>query len=76
LQCIEGVTFAFPKAIAAAQASGKYERVFKLREAVKERPKIKAYLASERKQAFSMGIYRHYPELDLAEESESGSSSK
>ncbi|KAI0397202.1 glutathione S-transferase [Xylariaceae sp. FL0594] len=75
-QCIEGVTHAFPKAVAAAQSSGKYDRVFKLRDAVKERPKIKAYLASERRQSFGMGIYRHYLELDLASEDEAGSGLK
>lgn len=66
-QTLDGVKFAFPKATSAAQASGKYARVFQLYDAVKERPKIKEYLASDRRQAYSQGIYRHYPELDLAE---------
>lgn len=67
LKTLDGVKFAFPKATSAAQASGKYARVFQLYDAVKERPKIKEYLASDRRQAYSQGIYRHYPELDLAE---------
>jgi glutathione S-transferase len=46
------------------QKDGNYEDVFKLYEAVKERPNIKAYLASERRQVYGKGIYRHYPELD------------
>ncbi|KAI1813833.1 hypothetical protein GGS20DRAFT_577316 [Poronia punctata] len=68
-QCIEGLNFAFPKAILAAQSAGKYINVFKLHKAVQERPKIKAYLDSDRRQPFSMGIYRYYPELDLDQSS-------
>lgn len=41
--------------------------VFRLYDAVKERPKIKEYLASKRRQSYANGIYRYYPELDLAE---------
>ncbi|KAJ8119378.1 hypothetical protein O1611_g10622 [Lasiodiplodia mahajangana] len=67
LQAIDGVKFAFPKAMSAAQTSGKYVHVFQLCDAVKERPKIKDYLASKRRQSYSEGIYRHYPELDLSE---------
>lgn len=66
-QTLDGVKYAFPKATSAAQTSGKYVHVFQLYDAVKERPKIKDYLASNRRQAYSLGIYRHYPELDLAE---------
>lgn len=49
------------------EASGSYHRVFALHAAVRERPNIKAYLASDRRQPYSLGIYRHYPELDPAE---------
>ncbi|KAI0424621.1 hypothetical protein F5Y09DRAFT_335609 [Xylaria sp. FL1042] len=66
-QALDGVMFAFRKAISAAQTSGKYVHVFQLYDAVKERPKIKEYLASKRRQSYSQGIYRYYPELDLAE---------
>lgn len=57
----------FPKATKRLQDSGKYDGVFALYDEVKERPKIKAYLASDRRQSYGMGIYRHYPELDLDE---------
>jgi glutathione S-transferase len=46
------------------EKSGKYNRVFNLYAAVKDRPRIKDYLASERRQKYSTGVYRHYPELD------------
>ncbi|KAH8647314.1 hypothetical protein BX600DRAFT_484565 [Xylariales sp. PMI_506] len=64
-QCLDGVTHAFPKAIDLVKKSGKYDRVFKLYEAVQERPRIKEYLASERRQKYGMGIYRYYEELDV-----------
>lgn len=57
----------FPKAMKKMQDSGDYNKVFALHEAVKERPNIKAYLASERRQKYSMGIYRYYEELDVTE---------
>ena len=63
-QCLDGVKFAFPKAMGRIEKEGKFKGVFELYERVKERPKIKAYLASERRQRYSSGIYRHYPELD------------
>jgi glutathione S-transferase len=44
--------------------SGKYDGVFKLVDAVKERPNTKAYLASDRRAQYSNGIWRQYPELD------------
>lgn len=51
--------------MAKMEKFGKYGGVFRLYEAVKERPKIKAYLASDRRQKYSNGIYRYYKELDL-----------
>jgi len=63
-QCVDGVKYAFPKAMARLEKEGKYKGIFELVETVKNRPKIKEYLASERRQKYSMGIYRHYPELD------------
>ena len=60
-QIVEGLTYAFPRAFAK-------QRVPKLRalhDRVAARPRIAAYLASERRLAFNqMGIFRHYPELD------------
>jgi glutathione S-transferase len=61
---LNGIKYAFPKAVARLEATGEYSRVFKNYEAVNDRPKIKAYLESDRRQKYSMGIYRHYPELD------------
>lgn len=66
-QCLDGVTFAFPKAVKRARDCGKYNKVFELYERIKERDSIKNYLASNRRKQYSMGIYRHYPELDADE---------
>ena len=60
-QIVEGLTYAFPRAF------GK-QRVPKLRalhDRVASRPRIAAYLASERRLPFNeQGIFRHYPALD------------
>lgn len=56
--------FAFPKALMRMEKSGEFDSVFRLYKAVQERPRIKEYLVSDRRQKYSMGIYRHYPELD------------
>ncbi|GAO15883.1 uncharacterized protein UV8b_07770 [Ustilaginoidea virens] len=63
-QGLDGTMFAFPKTVAKLRESGKYDGVFQLYEAVKQRPNIKAYLASERRVPYADGIWRHYPELD------------
>jgi len=55
--------FAFPKEMAARAAE--FPLVFtKFYPALKDDGKVKAYLASERRLPYSMGLYRHYPELD------------
>ncbi|KAH8171102.1 glutathione s-transferase [Sarocladium implicatum] len=64
--CLEGTQHQFPKAIEAAKASGKYQRVFALQAAVRARPNITAYFESGRRQPFGPGVYRYYAELDLA----------
>jgi glutathione S-transferase len=62
-QALEGLAYAFPRAFAGASA--KTPRVLELRARVRERPRIAAYLASNRRMAFNQqGIFRHYPELD------------
>ncbi|PSR76456.1 glutathione S-transferase [Coniella lustricola] len=66
-QCIDGIHFMFPKALKKLQDSNDYAAVFTLYDAVKERPRIKAYLTSDRRQKYSMGIYRSYPELDVTD---------
>lgn len=63
-QCLDGVKYSFPKAMGRTEKEGSFGKVFALYEAVKESPRIKAYLESERRQKYGMGIYRHYPELD------------
>ena len=62
-QLVEGLGYAFPKAL--AQLSAWLPLVMGLRERVAKRPRIAAYLRSERRLAFNeSGIFRHYPELD------------
>lgn len=51
--------------MAKAEQSGDYARVFALYDAVRARPRIQAYLASDRRQQYSQGIYRYFPELDF-----------
>ena len=64
-QLIEGLRYAFPKAMARIER--KVPGVVGVHDRVAARPRIKAYLASERRLAFNeMGIFRHYPELDGA----------
>lgn len=62
-QVLEGLHHAFPRAMAAR--AGRWPRLAALREAVRGRPRLAAYLASERRIPFNAdGIFRHYPELD------------
>jgi glutathione S-transferase len=62
-QAVEGLRYAFPHAMKRLEP--KLKRVIAVRDAVAARPNIAAYLASERRIAFSTdGIFRHYPELD------------
>ena len=62
-QLMEGLAYAFPKAL--AHLSPGLPLVMALREQVAQRPRIAAYLRSERRLAFNeSGIFRHYPELD------------
>jgi len=63
-QLIEGLRYAFPRAMAASESS--WPRLVALHDAVAVRPRIAAYLKSKRRIAFNRdGIFRHYPELDL-----------
>ncbi|MGD0432960.1 MAG: glutathione S-transferase family protein [Acetobacteraceae bacterium] len=62
-QVLEGLHYAYPKAIARLLAD--LPRVAALRSAVAQRPRIKAYLESDRRVPFNeTGIFRCYPELD------------
>jgi glutathione S-transferase len=62
---VDGVKFMFPKAMAKLEREGKHAKVFALYKAVAERPRIKEYLESSRRQRYSNGIYRYYEELDI-----------
>ncbi len=62
-QVVEGLRYAFPHAMARLEK--KVPRVIALHDAVAKRPRLAAYLASERRIAFNeQGIFRHYPELE------------
>jgi glutathione S-transferase len=60
-QIMAGLEYAFPKAM----AKQKVPLLRDLKKRVQDRPKLAAYLASERRIPFNTsGIFRHYPELD------------
>lgn len=61
-QVLEGLAHAFPNAYAELEPS--LPQLTALRERVRARPRIAAYLASSRRLPFSDGIFRRYPELD------------
>jgi glutathione S-transferase len=64
-QLVEGLTYAFPKRMAAL--AGDIPLVLALRHRVHALPELADYLASDRRIAFNEdGIFRHYPELDAA----------
>jgi glutathione S-transferase len=63
-QVVEGLRYAFPAALARIDAA--YPLLGALHDRVAARPRIAAYLASERRLPFSVeGVFRHYPELDV-----------
>jgi glutathione S-transferase len=60
-QIMAGLEYAFPKAMAKQNVP----LLRDLKKRVEDRPKLAAYLASERRIPFNTsGIFRHYPELD------------
>ena len=62
-QIVAGMRYAFPKAMAKLEK--KVPRVVALHDLVTRRPRIAAYLASDRRIPFNeYGIFRHYRELD------------
>ena len=63
-QVLEGLDYAFPHAF--RRMVPRIPGLMALRQRVAERPRIAAYLRSERRQAFNERcIFRRYPELDL-----------
>jgi len=64
-QLVEGLRYAFPNATQRALA--KTPHVVQLHDRVAALPRVAAYLKSERRLPFNeQGIFRRYPELDLA----------
>lgn len=62
-QVVEGLRYAFPRAMARREPG--IPGLIALRDRVASRPRIAAYLASERRLPFNdHGIFRRYPELD------------
>jgi len=63
-QLVEGLAYAFPNGF--AQVTESKPMLLALRDRVAKRPRVAAYLASDRRVAFNeYGVFRHYPELDL-----------
>jgi glutathione S-transferase len=64
-QLVAGLRYAFPNAMRRIER--RFPRLVALHDAVAARPRIAAYLASDRRVPFNeYGIFRHYPELDEA----------
>jgi glutathione S-transferase len=62
-EIVEGLSYAFPRAF--ARLARRHPRLIALRDRVKERPRIAAYLASKRRLPYDqVGIFRRYAELD------------
>jgi glutathione S-transferase len=62
-QLVAGLRYAFPQALARIDAG--YPLLAALHDRVAARPRIRAYLASDRRLPFNEeGIFRHYPDLD------------
>ncbi len=62
-QVVDGLNYAFPKAMARLQPA--WPQLLALHQRVMAHPRIAAYLASGRRLPFSTeGLFRYYPELD------------
>jgi glutathione S-transferase len=62
-QVVAGLRYAFPRSMKRVERA--IPRVVELHDRVAERPRIAAYLASDRRIPFNeMGVFRRYPELD------------
>lgn len=64
-QVIAGLRYAFPRAM--ARRGHRYPKLVALHDRVAARPNVAAYLRSDRRIPFNeYGLFRHYPELDVA----------
>ncbi len=62
-QIVAGLSYAFPRTMAAA--ARRHRHLFALHARIRERPRIAAYLGSPRRIPFNEdGIFRRYPELE------------
>jgi len=62
-QIVDGLRYAFPKA--TRRLERQVPHLVALHGSVAERPRVAAYLGSERRIAFNeQGLFRHYPELE------------
>ena len=62
-QMVAGLRYAFPRAMARLEP--KHRRLVALHDRVSTRPRLAAYLKSDRRIPFNQeGIFRYYPELD------------
>jgi len=62
-QMVEGMRYAFPRAMARLER--KHRRIVALHDRIARRPRVAAYLASPRRIPFNeQDIFRRYPELD------------
>jgi len=62
-QVVEGLSYAFPRAM--SRVSGDIPKLLALRDRVAQRPRLLRYLTSPRRLPFSeQDIFRHYEELD------------
>jgi glutathione S-transferase len=62
-QMIEGLRYALPRAMAKQER--KFPRLVALHDRIAARPRLAAYLSSDRRSPFNQqGIFRNYPELD------------
>ncbi|KXL45933.1 MAG: hypothetical protein FE78DRAFT_147163 [Acidomyces sp. 'richmondensis'] len=64
-QLLDGCFFAFPKEMAARKKEFP-DLLGTFYENVKTEKGVKEYLSSKRRLQYSMGVFRHYPELDRA----------
>jgi glutathione S-transferase len=64
-QLLAGLEYAFPQVMAAV--GSRYPALVGLRQRVAARPRLAAYLSSSRRLPFNQhGLFRYYPELDVA----------